>query len=383
MSELPPSFTQGGCTTAQADRQINSSLVCSQGIAPGVGGELQVTERAAGANMSVDVASGNAFIEGTESGWQGMYHVSADATENLVVAASDPTDARIDIVVATVRDSAYSGANDDWILQVITGTPSPAPVAPTVPDNSLLLATINIPAGSTTVDSGDITDERVNYGLCAASGGLLETLVFTSSDTFLKVNYPLMAYLDVEVQGAGGGGGGCSAFDDSYGAGGGSGGYARGIIPVASLGASETITVGAGGAGGTGSSGSNGASSSFGSHIACAGGQGGGSDNGATFASGGNSGNVPTAPGDAVEIEGQDGDNGWSVSTLVHSGAGADSSLGLGGMGFDRHHAQLGSLTGRDGTGYGSGGGGALNTQVGLNTGGDGASGVVIVRVYA
>lgn len=164
MTEIQPAhFTQGACHTAQGDRQVFSSLVCSEGRAPGVGGEMAVTT---GAGLSVNVADGNAFVEGTEAGWQGMYHVSNDASVNVTLAAADPTDDRIDLIVAQVRDSAYSGANDDWLITDVTGTPSPSPVAPTLPDNSLILATVLVEAGDTSVDAANITLGEF-YASCA------------------------------------------------------------------------------------------------------------------------------------------------------------------------------------------------------------------------
>lgn len=393
MAEIQgPAYLDEGCVTAQGDRQVLNSIVCGEGVTPGLGGELAVTERGAGANMSVDVAAGNAFIAGTQASWQGMYHASNDAVKNLTIAAADPTDDRIDIVVATVRDSIYSGLDDDWILQVVTGTASPVPTPPATPDNSLVLAEVLVAAGATSIVDADITDTREYYTLCTGSGVLLDTIVYTAGDTFDKADYPTLAYVDVEVQGSGGAGGGAAASHPKFGAGGGSGGYCRGIIPEASLGASETVTVGAAGAGASGATGGNGATSSFGTHIVCAGGQGGEAGGIATFPEGGDSGNVPTAPADAVEIEGQDGQYGWGVDQgsgdyTATSGSGANSHLGLGGVGRTRPDNPVGASTvGRAATGYGAGGGGAINTLAaggGAAAGGAGSPGIVIVHVYA
>lgn len=155
MAELTPgSYLQEACTTAQGDRQVLSALVCTQGRAPGYAGELASTP---GAGLSVDVADGNAFVEGTESGWQGMYMGSNDATVNVPLDAADPTDDRIDLIIMQFRDSVYSGANDDFVITKVTGTPSPSPVAPATPDNSLILATVLVENGDTTVDAANIT----------------------------------------------------------------------------------------------------------------------------------------------------------------------------------------------------------------------------------
>jgi hypothetical protein len=61
-----------------------------------------------------------------------------------------------------VRDAFYSGANNDVIFQVIAGTPASSPVVPTLPDNSISLAEVLVGAAVTQINSGDITDTRVN-----------------------------------------------------------------------------------------------------------------------------------------------------------------------------------------------------------------------------
>jgi hypothetical protein len=167
MTEIqPPAYLQAGCYTPQDMRLIHSSLVCVEGVSSLDGGDLEVTN---GAGMSVNVAAGSAFIDGDTIADQGMYHVFSDGTVNLAISASDPTDDRIDLVVATVRDSQYAGGDDDWLLQVITGTPSPVPSAPAVADNSIVLAQVLVEATETDITAGDITDVRAQYESCEST----------------------------------------------------------------------------------------------------------------------------------------------------------------------------------------------------------------------
>lgn len=112
-------------------------------------------------NMTVNVAAGEAVVDGSQNTLsQGSYEVLNDATVNLAIAASDPTNPRIDIVVAQVQDAAYSGATNAWQLAVVTGTPAPSPSVPAAPANSLILAQIAVAANATTIVSGNITDRR-------------------------------------------------------------------------------------------------------------------------------------------------------------------------------------------------------------------------------
>jgi hypothetical protein len=111
-------------------------------------------------NMSVDVAAGSAFIAGTEATFQGSYYFLNDAVVNLVVAAADVTNPRHDLVVARIRDTAYSGANDDAALVVVTGTPAGSPVDPATPADSLVLARVQVNANASSIVAGNITDLR-------------------------------------------------------------------------------------------------------------------------------------------------------------------------------------------------------------------------------
>ena len=170
-----------------------------------------------------------------------------------------------------------------------------------------------------------------------------------------------LKYVIVEVQANGGNGG--SANYSYAGGGGGSGGYSKKNIVAASLGSTETVTIG------------NGANSSFGSH--CTTGYG-------TNASGGSRGAGGTATGGDINIAGGNGTNGLDGSgspsyTVQKSGKGGNSFLGIGGSGL------YGASTGGDaGTGYGSGGAGGTGNTVNIATygGGSGAPAIVIVTEY-
>lgn len=144
--------------TAENDRNFIAALIGTAGIVGAA--DLLVTANGT-PNMTVNVAAGAAFIKGTETTYQGVYHVFNDAPVSLAIAASDPTNPRIDIVVAQVRDAFYSGASNDFRLVVVTGTPAGAPAAPATPADSIVLARVAVAALVTTVVAGNITDYRV------------------------------------------------------------------------------------------------------------------------------------------------------------------------------------------------------------------------------
>lgn len=168
MTEInPPAFLQNRTDhSAAIDRGAFSALAESCVL---TSSDFSVSQRAAGANMSVDVNNGGtAFIEGTEATNQGYYSCLGDASAvNLTIGASSPSLSRIDIVVAQVEDSFYSGSTDAWSLAVVAGTPASSPVAPSAPDNSIVLAEVLIGVSVTSIVDANITDKRV-----IAHGGL-------------------------------------------------------------------------------------------------------------------------------------------------------------------------------------------------------------------
>lgn len=92
---------------------------------------LTVTQRAAGANMSVDVATGDAWIPRADYGaWDW-----STAVENLVIDAASVSD-RIDSIVAwtdysvSVPDTGNPDNPGAFKLSVVKGTPAGSPTAP-------------------------------------------------------------------------------------------------------------------------------------------------------------------------------------------------------------------------------------------------------------
>lgn len=154
----PPSWLQNGSHPAENDRLTTQALWATTGIINS--SSLAVTQNSP-VGMSVRVASGWAAVLGTEQTNMGAYVVYNDATTTLGITTADPTNPRIDLVCATVRDAYYSGAYNDVILQVVAGTPASSPVAPSLPDNSISLATVAVAANAASITNANITDTRV------------------------------------------------------------------------------------------------------------------------------------------------------------------------------------------------------------------------------
>ncbi len=131
----------------------------------------------------------------------------------------------------------------------------------------LIGTTSGDPSAATLTQGTGITITNASGAVTIATSGSagfssLAQQTFTSSGTYTPTSG--MAWIIVEMQGAGGG----AAFTNAgciYNSGGGAGGYVRAIYSAATVGASQTVTIGAGGTGGGSAStgGTGGGSSTF------------------------------------------------------------------------------------------------------------------------
>jgi hypothetical protein len=214
----------------------------------------------------------------------------------------------------------------------------------------------------------------VNYPLVGYR--LVQTLRYTSSTTFDKTLYPWLRAIGVKLVGGGAAGG--SANSDVAAAGGGSGVYAESFITnISSLPNSLSVIVGSGGIPSVlnTDTGRNGSRSFFGNLS---------TGSPAVEAPGGNgvfvNSTVPGLGGSGgignFLVPGGDGGTGRG-GTGVQAGNGGASFFGGGGAGGHPNNT-----VGQPGRAYGSGGGGALRDS-GTWLGGAGASGIVILDLYA
>lgn len=123
-------------------------------------GDMQVTQTGT-PSMAVAVAAGRCIIPGSQNlTYQGHYDAMNDASVQLTISAADPTNPRIDLICASVQDAAYSGAANQWLLQVVQGTPAASPSPPTTPANTVVLAQVRVNAAASSILNSNITDVR-------------------------------------------------------------------------------------------------------------------------------------------------------------------------------------------------------------------------------
>jgi hypothetical protein len=252
----------------------------------------------------------------------------------------------------------YNLANTRWELL------NPAPVTMTAGDSSLAVATTAF------INAAGVPIRKVSTQKITASG------TYTAPAG--------LVFAIVEAVGGGGGSGsvGANSGTSNGGGGGGSGSYSRSRLTAAQIGASQTVTIGAGGSGGTsGGSGGAGGATTFGALVTTNGGNGG---TGASGTSGGQAGGVGGAVGTGdITIPGVRGAQGLGVgnsNTGSYGGAGGSTPLGIGGLSV---YCTGAGVQGNVGSGYGSGAsGGAAYNAGGYGEGNTGSPGVVIVTEF-
>jgi hypothetical protein len=158
------------------DRLLISSLL-SEGVLDVAAGEMRVRQRAAGANMSVDIDPGRAAITGDDAADQGRYLMREPTVINRSVPTAPLTDSRIDRVIARVYDKTVTGTVHGWDYEVISGAVSATPVAPEVPKGAISIARFTVTSSTVAITDAMIVDERpqaaLSFGDVKAAGASL------------------------------------------------------------------------------------------------------------------------------------------------------------------------------------------------------------------
>src|SRR5215469_7388654 len=116
--ESPGFANQAGSYGAEITRRaIFASHLRGGSIGTVVGGLVVAGDCAvtAGSGMHVVVATGELIIPSSTAGASG-YYARVTSNSELTIAASDPSNPRIDRVSAIIKDKAYSGAEDTFTV---------------------------------------------------------------------------------------------------------------------------------------------------------------------------------------------------------------------------------------------------------------------------
>ena len=162
--------TYGFFNSVSGDRRYDADQmseywkgIIGDGVVPSYLDSLEVS---AGTGMTVEVGAGKIYID---SKW-----CDNDAALTLDITAAHATLGRYTAVIARLDRTERT-------LTITTkdGTPAASPEAPTMERSAtateFCLAYVLIPAGSTAVSDGNITDKRADTGVCGYAGGVIAT----------------------------------------------------------------------------------------------------------------------------------------------------------------------------------------------------------------
>lgn len=177
--------------------EIGANRWMSKLFSPGVMTGWTASQRGAGANMSVDVALGDGSIWRVGTDTYGYYGFS-DATKNVVVSASDPTNPRKDILVAYIDKAVVSSASNDnpnaLKFSVVAGTAAGSPADPSdstiqsavgAANPFIKLARIAVAASASSIVTANLTDIR-SFAALVSWGGwqfVNATLTYSSASS--------------------------------------------------------------------------------------------------------------------------------------------------------------------------------------------------------
>lgn len=188
-----------------------------RGVTKGFAGQvlsgLAVSQRGAGANMSVDVAIGDAIIQRSD----GTYGHPAwnDAVYNQVIAAADGSNPRRDIIVMYIdygQTPSTGVANNTNGVVKITSVSGTAAGSPVDPSNATIqsavgsgnpfvkLARVRVAAGATSISNSVIDDLRLMATAQPQGGWLHDTVntwVYGSATTFTIAGVDVTAQFPV------------------------------------------------------------------------------------------------------------------------------------------------------------------------------------------
>lgn len=129
-----------------------------------------MTVSANGTGLGVNVAAGSYTTNGTKVQYVG-------ATPAVTLSTADPTNARIDIIVA----------DSSGVISAVAGIASASPDYPAIPSGKIRLAIINVTAGLVTLLSGNVYDAQVMIPISKGSATIsVSTSSVTVSDRAIK-----------------------------------------------------------------------------------------------------------------------------------------------------------------------------------------------------
>lgn len=104
---------------------------------------------------------------------EGPYVCSLDRTGRVQLDDADPSNPRIDMIVARVYDERLGDARTEFVIEPVTGAAGPQPAAPALPAAAIPLCEVFVPAGTTQLAAVMFNDVRASAQVRGGVGVLL------------------------------------------------------------------------------------------------------------------------------------------------------------------------------------------------------------------
>jgi hypothetical protein len=156
MTRYAPLWEQANTYAASLDRRAIAAL--AGGAYPLVSG-CAVT--VAAGTMNMNIAAGSVIVPSQNN--TGSTLCVSDAVETVTspTAPASGTN-RIDVVVCQARGNDLDGGtNNDWLFQVVAGTPAASPTVPATPAGAVAIAQITVIGGAASLAAGNLLDRRI------------------------------------------------------------------------------------------------------------------------------------------------------------------------------------------------------------------------------
>lgn len=174
-------------------------------------GDFAASQRAAGANMSLDIAQGRVLVDPgyTHGGLYLARRTDSSAYNTLASGgytwtAADPTNPRIDIVCIEAADTDEGGSYTGFKIRVIDGTPNAgathqleAQYWPTIPATCTPITAVRVPAAATTLTTANITNLNPIGGMGRSAVSYTAAAETTTSAAYARLATPDFAMVFV------------------------------------------------------------------------------------------------------------------------------------------------------------------------------------------
>jgi len=189
-----------------ARRTIFALLQRGSTVGSVVGGLIGATDCqiSAGSGMQAIVAPGEAIVSGSSSATQSGYYVRVSAAATLTISPASESLPRVDGIYLVIKDSAYTGSENEALLYVAEGTPTASATLTNLlgkaaaPTSSLLLGFVLVPAKAKNIEGADVSNRAKTVALGVGP--------WTAPESYLSANIGEAAgYLTVGVRQESGG----------------------------------------------------------------------------------------------------------------------------------------------------------------------------------